>query len=438
VRPENPFTGPHVWLPLRYLIAGQISLTLAVMLAIVRAEDLLDFYYQGHVLAMTHLVTLGWITMTIMGASFLVVPLIFSVPLYSERLGRWQFPPLVAGIAIMVLHFWTGHYRGLAAGAVLILTATVLFLVNMSLTLHTMTRKDGSVPYLLAALAYLAGTVILGNLMALDKLVDFLGGQMLATIHGHAHLAALGWIGMMILGVGQKMVPLLTASTPAEERRSRRRFWLLNLGIAGLFLSLVMRSRWVLPFGLVAASAFASALWRLTRPWREGKAPRMDWSARHVMAAFGCLALATLMGVGLASGLVRDEAVAARMAAAYAFLGLVGWISTLIIGMSYRVVPLAVWLHKYAPIVHDVEVPKVSDLCLGRWSDWSFFLLLPGVLLPAGSLYFQSAAGLRVGLLVLGAGILVFEANMLRVYAHLWRPRKSRSVIMSLPDQGHV
>jgi hypothetical protein len=48
----------------------------------------LDFYYQGRVLAITHLVTLGWITTTIMGASFLVSPLILSVPLYSERLGR--------------------------------------------------------------------------------------------------------------------------------------------------------------------------------------------------------------------------------------------------------------------------------------------------------------------------------------------------------------
>jgi hypothetical protein len=54
---------------------------LAILLAITQAEDLLDFYYQGRVLAITHLVTLGWITTTIMGASFLVWPLILSVPL---------------------------------------------------------------------------------------------------------------------------------------------------------------------------------------------------------------------------------------------------------------------------------------------------------------------------------------------------------------------
>ena len=169
VRPQNPFTGPSVWLPLRYLIAGEASLFLAVLLALTHAEDLLDFYYQGRVLAITHLVTLGWITTTIMGASFLVAPLILSVPLHSERLGRWQLPPLVLGTAVMFVHFWTGQYRGVAPGALLVLLATILFVVNLTLTLHRISRRDVSTRYLIASLVYLSATVILGNLMALDK-----------------------------------------------------------------------------------------------------------------------------------------------------------------------------------------------------------------------------------------------------------------------------
>lgn len=424
VRPEHPFTGPSVWLPLRYLVAAQMALMLAVVLAVLRAGELLDFYYQGHVLAITHLVTLGWITTTIMGASFLVAPLIFSAPLYSERLGRWQFPLLVVGIAVMVVHFWTGHYRGLATGAILVLAATMLFLVNLSLTLRRISRKDVAIPYLVAALMYLALTVILGNLMALDKVFDFLGGQVLATIQGHAHLAALGWVSLMILGVGQKMIPLLTASTAEEEQRSRQRFWLLNVGIVGLFFVLVTRSRWVFPLALVVVLGFGSALWRLTRPWREGKHLRLDWSTRHVLAAFGFLGLAILLGLGLASALIGDEAKAARAAVAYGFLGLVGWISLMIIGMSYRVIPLLVWLHRYSPIVHDQPVPKVGELYSERWQVWSFRLLVPGVALVSGALLLQSAASLRVGLLLLGGGVLLFEANMFRVYGHLRFPRR--------------
>jgi len=424
VRPENPFTGPTVWLPLRYLIAGQASLFLAVLLALTHAEDLLDFFYQGRVLAITHLVTLGWITTTIMGASFLVAPLILSVPLYSERLGRWQFPPLVVGTAVMVYHFWTGHYGGLGGGALLVLVATAVFLVNLGLSLRQVSRKDVAIPYLVAALVYLGATVFLGNLMALDKVLDFLGGQVLATIQGHAHLAALGWVSMMILGVGHKMIPLLTASTPEEERRSRRRFWILNAGVIGLFAALVTRSRWASPLGLVVVLGFTSALYRLSRPWREGKPFPMDWSLRHVLAAFGFLVLSMFLGVSLALGVFGDGAVAARAAVAYGFLGLIGWISLMIIGMSYRVIPLLVWLHRYSPIVHDQPVPKVSDLYSSQWQGWSFTLLVAGVVVAAGSLFFHSTTGLRTGLVLFAGGALLFQANMLQVYGHLWPTRR--------------
>lgn len=423
VRPENPFTGPSVWLPLRYLIAGQIALLLALVLAVMHAGDLLAFYYQGHLLAITHLITLGWITTTIMGASFLVAPLIFSTPLYSERLGRWQFPPWLLGIAIMTFCFWTGRYRGLAAGALLVLVAIAMYLVNLSLTFRRIPRKDVAIPYLVAALTYLAATAILGNLMAFDKVLDFLGGQVIATIQGHAHLAALGWVSLMILGVGQKMIPLLTASTPEEVRRSRRRFWLLNLGIIGLFLSLVTRSRWVMLFGLVVVVGWASALWRLSRPWREGKSPRRDWSTTHVLAAFGCLVMATLLGLILASGMAGDGELAARAGMVYAFLGLIGWITLMIIGMSYRVIPLLVWLHRYAPIVHDQPVPRVDELYSERWQVWSFLLLAAGVGLTSTALLFEFLTGLRVGLLLLSAGVMLFEANMVRVCSHL-RPAR--------------
>ena len=424
VRPENPFTGPTVWLPLRYLIAGQSSLFLAVLLALTHAEDLLDFYYQGRMLAITHLVTLGWITTTIMGASFLVFPLILSVPLYSERLGRWQFPPLVVGTAVMVYHFWTGHYGGLGGGALLVLVATAVFLVNLGLSLRQVSRKDVAIPYLVAALVYLGATVFLGNLMALDKVLDFLGGQVLATIQGHAHLAALGWVSLMILGVGHKMIPLLTVSTPEDERRSWRQFWLLNAGIVGLFIALVTQSRWVGPLGLVVVVGFASALYRLTRPWRAGKPFPADWSLRHVLAAFGFLVLALVLGVGLALGVFGDGALAARAATTYGFFGLVGWISLMIVGMSYRVIPLLVWLHRYLPIVHDQPVPKVSDLYSSQWQAWSFTLLVAGVVVAAGSLFFHSATGLRAGLVLFGGGVLLFQGNMLQVYGHLCPTRR--------------
>jgi len=43
-----------------------------------------------------------------------------------------------------------------------------------------------------------------------------------------------------------------------------------------------------------------------------------------------------------------------------------------------------------------------------------------GILVAAASLLGQSVPGLRAGLIIFGGGFLLFEANMVRVYRHLW------------------
>lgn len=77
-------------MPLRYFAAGQAAFLTATFWAPFQVKDLLDFYHQGHVLALTHLPTLGWITMTVMGAAFQLVPVALETTLYSERLARWH------------------------------------------------------------------------------------------------------------------------------------------------------------------------------------------------------------------------------------------------------------------------------------------------------------------------------------------------------------
>jgi hypothetical protein len=141
-----------------------------------------------------------------------------------------------------------------------------------------------------------------------------------------------------------------------------------------------------------------------------------------VLAAFGFLVLALALGMGLALGIFGEGAVAARAAVTYGFLGLVGWISLMIVGMSYRVIPLLVWLHRYSPLLHDPPVPKVADLYSTRWQIGSYSLLVTGIGLTAVTLFAQSLTGLRAGLALIGGGLVLFEANMVQVFAHLPYP----------------
>ena len=77
---------PSVALPLAYLCTAGVAFVLAAAAVPWLSAELAGHYYQPRILALAHSVTLGWITLTIMGASFQLIPIVLERALWSERL----------------------------------------------------------------------------------------------------------------------------------------------------------------------------------------------------------------------------------------------------------------------------------------------------------------------------------------------------------------
>ena len=88
--PPAARSGPSPLVPLAYLTCAASAFLAAALGIGWLAPDLASHYYQPRVLALTHTVTLGWITLAIMGASYQLIPIVLERPVWSERLARWQ------------------------------------------------------------------------------------------------------------------------------------------------------------------------------------------------------------------------------------------------------------------------------------------------------------------------------------------------------------
>ena len=115
---------PQAFLPARltprlYFGFAHACLFTALVVLALRAVPLGGFYYHPRLIAVVHLVTLGFITSSILGALYLVCPLAFRMPLPERRADQsWLVSWMVGvtGIAFALLagaatRVWPGRAR---------------------------------------------------------------------------------------------------------------------------------------------------------------------------------------------------------------------------------------------------------------------------------------------------------------------------------------
>src|SRR5499427_2109214 len=135
-RAPAPGRGISPLIPVGYLTCAAAAFLAAAAAIVWLAPDLAGHYYHPRVLALTHTVTLGWITLAIMGASYQLIPVVLERPIWSERLARWQLVILIIAVVGMIAHFYLGTWPGLVGAAALLAVGVVLYLFNIGLSLR--------------------------------------------------------------------------------------------------------------------------------------------------------------------------------------------------------------------------------------------------------------------------------------------------------------
>lgn len=125
--------------------------------------------------------------------------------------------------------------------------------------------------------------------------------------------------------------------------------------------------------------------------------------------------LLTLVGLWLASGWALSEKLAARLAFGYGVLALFGWVSVMIVGMTYKIVPFLVWHHRYSDLVGLRPVPPATQLLGALLPQTGFWLLHAATVTLTAGMILESGRVLQAGTIVLALAAL----GLVRIYRHL-------------------
>jgi hypothetical protein len=412
----QPGGSTSVALPLTYLGTAATAFVLAASALPGLAPELAGHYYHPRLLALTHVVALGWITLAIFGATYQLVPVVIERPLWSERAARWQLSAVIAGVLGMVGHFWTGRWDGLVWAAGLVGAGIFLHVVNVALSLRGLARWTFTARSLALALGGLALTVVLGlTLAATHGRLVFPGGP-LAAVHAHFHVALLGWIAPMILGVAGRVYPMFFVATDPDGRGAWVQIAGLGLGVPAVVAGLLLdRTALTAPGAVAVACALAAHVGWVGRLVRRGKRPRLDWGLRFALTGTAYLLPATGLGLALGFGLAAGP----RVALTYVILGLGGWVSLTIIGMMLKIVPFLVWYRVYAPHAGRRPVPTLAQLSWPAAERVAYACLTGGVLALAGATAMAAPTAIEAAGLAVALGALAFAASLGRTLLSL-------------------
>ena len=416
MHPPQTGRGSSPLLPLRYLVCAAAAFLLGSIGTLWLAPELAGHYYHPRLLALTHTVTLGWITIAIMGASYQLIPVVLERPVWSERLARWQLVILAAAVFGMVAHFWLGSWPGLASAAGLLTVGVFLYLLNIGMSLRGFTRWTFTARLVMLGYGGLAATTAFGLTLAMNHLWAFLPSAFFPTLHAHIQLALLGWVTPMILGVAARVYPMFLLAPAPRPWVSAWQLWGVILGVPSVVAGLLIGVSPLIVAGALAmaAAALAHARWVLEMA-RTRKRPGLDWGLRFILTATAFLGPAIVLGLTLAADVLSGP----RVALAYAVVVLGGWVSLTIVGMMLKIVPFLVWYRAYSLRAGRERVPTLAQISSPRLEGLAYVLLTAGILLLAVSVFVGEAAWIRAAGAAVTLGALAFGTALGRILSHL-------------------
>jgi hypothetical protein len=245
----------------------------------------------------------------------------------------------------------------------------------------------------------------------------------ISAMHAHAHLGALGCFTMLIVGVSYKLIPMFTLSEVQSPTRAISSVALLNIGLAGSFVTILLRSPWKLAFTLLLVTALGLYGWELVAILRRRKRRVLDWGIRYFLTAVALLLPLSVLAVVLSWPGLPLNLLTGQLENLYGFLGFIGVISFAIIGMLYKIIPFLVWFKSYSRQIGRAQVPALAEMYSSRWQAVGYWAYLAGLAVTLPAILCSSAAGVQVGCSLLGLGLVTLVLNVALMLAHFFKPK---------------
>lgn len=386
-----------------YLYAA-VSFLLATVLLVFSSAQFLIHYFHPTILAITHTMALGWATMIIIGACHQLVPVLIEGELYSNKLAYATFVLMAIGIPLLVHGFYVFNVGVFTqGGGLLIIFALLLFLYNIGKSITQSKHENIHAIFVFTAIIWLLLTAILGWILLFNFTTMVLPYDSLHYLSLHAHIGIAGWFLLLIIGIASRLIPMFLIS---KYNNTNLLWWIyacINLGLllfGVLFFLTAKLIYYAFPILMVSSGIFIFMFYCL-RAYQQRIRKQVDAQMKLSVFSVMIMAMPIVFLILLLLLMTYSNVNQIRLATAYGFVLFFVWITSIILGMTFKTLPFIVWNKVYHHRARIGKTPNPKDL----FDDNIFklmsvcyliasVLLLSGILLSNAILISCGAVGL--------------------------------------------
>lgn len=400
---------------LPFYATGAVMFLVLCFLMLFSPETFTKHYFTPHLLTMVHIAALGWGTMIIFGAAHQLLPVICEQDLYSEKMAGLVWYTLTIGMILLTVNFWklTVGWLMISGGSLIVLSV-ILYLFNVLKTSRLCKKYSIQKLFVISSAIWLLFTVVMGLLLAINLKFPFFKVSHLEILKLHAHVGFAGWFLQLITGVSSKLVPMFLLGKSKKDYLLKWAFICQNAGLIlfladGYFLGVTPR---VLIYGVIVLAGVLFWLLYLFDNYKNRLRKRVELLMKHSFLSF----LALLISIILIPAVYFSNGY--RWTMLYGTLIFMGWITSIILGKTFKTLPFIIWNDHYKNLSGKVKVPLPKDLYSEKLTIWQFRIFIAAFLVFALGIVLQYVMAIRIGAALWCVVAIIYNVNVFKLIFH--------------------
>lgn len=435
--PMSPFggglqqtTSHKVVLP--FYLYATFSFIVANILLLLNTDIVNQHHFYSGTMAIVHTMALGWGTMIIFGASHQLLPVLIEGKLNSNKLAYLTFYFSAIGIPFLIIGFYLFKFNWLLhLGGTLVNLGVIFYLINVFISAYKSSKHDVHSWFIVSSTLWLFSTTLFGLLLVFNFNRQFFPESSLEYLTLHAHLGLVGWFLLLVIGVGSRLIPMFLISKYTNNKTLWWIFALINLGLISFIILKVFhynQTLYYIPITLIlsAVTLFVYHCYKAYKVrFRKGVDEQMKISLLSVsQMLIPIIILLVILFILPSSNNTNISLI-------YGFSTFFGWITALILGMTFKTMPFIVWNKVYHKKAFKGKTPAPKELFNEKVFDVMGITYVVGFTLFIVGAVFRTDLIIKIGSLSLLISSLLYATNVGLTYFH--KPLENSSATLSQP-----